>query len=110
MEWLNNISEDIIPNNITNKEEKLEVARKVAEKVKDGDVIGFGSGSTSYLAAIEIANKIEKENLSNSKLTRSQIKYWLFNILTLLPEDKKSLLIDAFVDEIIYFSDDSDVP
>lgn len=61
---------------------------------------------------IEIENqiKIEKENLSNSKLTRSQIKYWLFNILTLLPEDKKSLLIDAFVDEIIYFSDDSDVP
>ena len=64
MEWLNNISEDIIPNNITNKEEKLEVDRKVAEKVKDGDVIGFGSGSTSYLAAIEIANKIEKENLN----------------------------------------------
>ena len=64
MEWLNNISEDIIPNNITNKEEKLEVARKVAEKVKDGDVIGFGSGSTSYLAAIEIANKIEKEKLT----------------------------------------------
>lgn len=61
---------------------------------------------------IEIENqiKIEKENLSNSKLTRSQIKYWIFNILTLLPEDKKSLLIDAFVDEIIYFSDDSDVP
>lgn len=61
---------------------------------------------------IEIENqiKIEKKNLSNSKLSRSQIKYWLFNILTLLPEDKKSLLIDAFVDEIIYFSDDSDVP
>lgn len=63
MEWLNSISEDIIPTNITNKEEKLEVARKVAEKVKDGDVIGFGSGSTSYLAAIEIANRVEKENL-----------------------------------------------
>ena len=61
---------------------------------------------------IEIENqiKIEKKNLSNSKLSRSQIKYWLFNILTLLPEDKKSLLIDAFVDEMIYFSDDSDVP
>ena len=63
MEWLNSISEDIIPNNITNKEEKLEVARKVAKKVKDGDVIGFGSGSTSYLAAIEIANRVEKEDL-----------------------------------------------
>lgn len=63
MEWLNSISEDIIPTNITNKEEKLEVARKVARKVQDGDVIGFGSGSTSYLAAIEIANRVEKENL-----------------------------------------------
>ena len=61
---------------------------------------------------IEIENqiKIEKENLSNSKLTRSQIKYWLFNILTLLPNDKKSLLIDTFVDEIIYFPNDSDKP
>ena len=59
---------------------------------------------------IEIENqiKIEKENLSNSKLSRSQIKYWLFNILTLLPNDKKSLLIDIFVDEIIYFPNDSD--
>ena len=57
---------------------------------------------------IEQQIKIEKENLSKSKLTRSQIKYWLLNILTLLPEDKKSLLIDTFVDEIIYFPDDSD--
>lgn len=57
---------------------------------------------------IEQQIKIEKENLSKSKLTESQIKYWLLNILTLLPEDKKSLLIDTFVDEIIYFPDDSD--
>ena len=64
MEWLNNIFVDIIPRNITNKEEKIEVARKVAEKVKDGDVIGFGSGSTSYIAAIEIAKKIEEENIN----------------------------------------------
>ena len=32
MEWLNNISEDIIPNNITNKEEKLE---KKMKDIKD---------------------------------------------------------------------------
>ena len=79
MEWLNNISEDIIPNNITNKEEKLEVARKVAEKVKDGDVIGFGSGSTSYLAAIEIANKIEKENLNILAIPTSYKPDWGFD-------------------------------
>jgi ribose 5-phosphate isomerase A len=64
MEWLNKISEDIIPENISNKEEKMEVAKKVAEKVKDGDIIGFGSGSTSYLAAMEIAEKIEREGLN----------------------------------------------
>ena len=41
-------------NKIENKEEKMVLAKKIAEKVKDGQVIGFGSGSTSYLAAIEI--------------------------------------------------------
>ena len=45
---------------ISNREKKEEIARKVASIVKDGDVIGFGSGSTSYLAAIEIANNITK--------------------------------------------------
>lgn len=41
-------------NKIENKEKKMVLAKKIAEKVKDGQVIGFGSGSTSYLAAIEI--------------------------------------------------------
>ena len=35
----------------------------LVDKVKDGQVIGFGSGSTSYLATIAIADKIKKENL-----------------------------------------------
>lgn len=30
---------------------------KMAERVQDGDIIGFGSGSTSYLTAIEIAKR-----------------------------------------------------
>lgn len=29
---------------INNEEEKLKIANIIAEKVKDGDVIGFGSG------------------------------------------------------------------
>lgn len=48
---------------ISNREEKEEIAKKIAERVQDGDVIGFGSGSTSYLAAIAIAEKIQKESL-----------------------------------------------
>ena len=48
---------------ISNREEKERIAKKVAEIVKDGDVIGFGSGSTSYLAAVQIANRVQNENL-----------------------------------------------
>lgn len=63
MEWLNNSMQEIEPKNIKNKEQKEKVAKLVAEKVKDGDVIGFGSGSTSYLAIKAIAKKIEEEDL-----------------------------------------------
>lgn len=63
MEWMNNTSQELEPQEISNQEEKIKVAKKVAEKVKEGDVIGFGSGSTSYLAIKEIAKKIEEENL-----------------------------------------------
>lgn len=48
---------------IKNKESKQIVANKIADKVKEGDVIGFGSGSTSFLAVCEIAKKIEKEKI-----------------------------------------------
>ena len=62
MEWLNKVK--INWDEISNKEEKILVAKKIANKVKDGDIIGFGSGSTSYLAIIEIAKKIKEENIN----------------------------------------------
>ena len=37
---------------ISRKEEKIKLGKKIAERVKDGQTIGFGSGSTSYLTAI----------------------------------------------------------
>jgi ribose 5-phosphate isomerase A len=49
---------------ITNYAGKLEVAKAVALKVRDGDVIGFGSGSTSFLAANEIAKRVKQEGIS----------------------------------------------
>lgn len=48
---------------ITNIEQKKKVAQKIADLVKDGDVIGFGSGSTSFLAVKEISEKIKKEHI-----------------------------------------------
>lgn len=37
---------------ITNREAKEAVAGEICQKVKDGDVIGAGSGSTVYLALL----------------------------------------------------------
>lgn len=48
---------------ISNYEEKLRIAKNIATKVKDGDVIGIGSGSTAFVATQEIAKRVNKENL-----------------------------------------------
>lgn len=48
---------------ITNLEDKQKLAVEIAKKVRNSEVIGFGSGTTCYLAAIEIGKKVQKENL-----------------------------------------------
>ena len=50
-------------NNVDNKEQKLKLAQRMAKRVKNGDVIGFGSGSTSYLTVEQIAKRVKEENL-----------------------------------------------
>ena len=65
MDWKKEYVSDIKWNGeISNKEEKEKVAEKIAEKVNDGDVIGFGSGSTSLLATKAIAKRVKEENLN----------------------------------------------
>ena len=41
-------------NQISHKEDKIKIADLIASKVENGQVIGVGSGSTSYLAADEV--------------------------------------------------------
>lgn len=60
-------------NNIDNQEEKLKLAQRMAKRVKDGDIIGFGSGSTSYVTVEEIAKKVKKENLNIKAVPTSKI-------------------------------------
>ena len=71
MEWMSSFMREIEPKNITNQEQKEKIAKQIAEKVKDGDVIGFGSGSTSYLAIKEIAKRIEQEELNITAIPTS---------------------------------------
>jgi ribose 5-phosphate isomerase A len=49
---------------IINRAGKEKVAAEIAAKVKDGDVLGIGSGSTSYLALLAIAERVKQEKLN----------------------------------------------
>ncbi|MBK5720392.1 ribose 5-phosphate isomerase A [Dysgonomonas sp. Marseille-P4677] len=64
MEWGNNIIDNLSwSDNIINREGKELVAKEISAKLKDGEVIGVGSGSTVYLALIAIAARLKKEHL-----------------------------------------------
>ena len=71
MNWDKDLMIKIDFENISNKDQKLEIAKKIANKVKNGDVIGFGSGSTSYLAAVEIGKKVKEENINITAIPTS---------------------------------------
>lgn len=64
MNWNKDILTKFKFKNIENMEEKENTVVKILSLVKDGQVIGFGSGSTSYLATVAIAEKIKKENIN----------------------------------------------
>lgn len=71
MEWNKEILSKIDFENIKNKEEKQKVADRLARRVKDGETIGFGSGSTSYLTICAIAEKIQKEGINITAIPTS---------------------------------------
>ena len=56
---------------ISNYDEKAAVARIVASYARDNDVIGFGSGSTSFLAVREIARRVKEEGLKITAIPTS---------------------------------------
>lgn len=51
------------PNEISNLEEKEAVAERVAAELRDGQVVGAGSGSTSFLALCAIARRMERDGV-----------------------------------------------
>jgi hypothetical protein len=64
-------------NLIDNKEKKIELAKKVLEFVKDGQTIGFGSGSTSYLTGIEIGKLVKEKGI---KITAVPTSSYMFEL------------------------------
>ena len=83
MEWNRNILSKIDFEDIKNEEEKKSVAEKIANKIKDGDIIGFGSGSTAYLTIQAIAEKMQKENVKITAIPTSYEVELLCNFLNI---------------------------
>ena len=83
MEWNRNILSKIDFEDIKNEEEKKSVAEKIANKIKDGDIIGFGSGSTAYLTIKAIAEKMQKENVKITAIPTSYEVELLCNFLNI---------------------------
>ena len=54
------------------EKEKEELAYRILDKVKDGDTIGFGSGTTSHITAVKIGEKVKKENLNITAIPTSK--------------------------------------
>jgi ribose 5-phosphate isomerase A len=48
---------------MSNREQKEVVASRLASLVQDGQTIGFGSGSTSYLTALAIGRRVRDEKI-----------------------------------------------
>lgn len=72
MKWNNSISRGFHWSKpIANVEAKQEVARTLAAQVRDGDVIGFGSGSTSFLAIQAIAERVVQTGVSCTAIPTS---------------------------------------
>jgi ribose 5-phosphate isomerase A len=88
---------------IINKSGKQKVALEIAAKVKDGDVLGVGSGSTVYMALLAIADRIKSEGLNIKAIPTSlEISMFCSKLgipLTSLFEHKPDWLFDG-ADEV----------
>jgi ribose 5-phosphate isomerase A len=104
MQWQSNLIKNLSwSDTIINREAKQKVALKIAEKVKDGDVIGVGSGSTSFLALVAIAERVKAEKLNIKAIATSiELSMACSNLgvpLTTLFENRPDWLFDG-ADEV----------
>ncbi|HUD10195.1 MAG TPA: ribose 5-phosphate isomerase A [Candidatus Saccharimonadales bacterium] len=64
MKWTNTLANDPVwGREITHQHQKEQVALKLAQRLKNGDVVGVGSGSTSFLTLRALAQRRDKEGI-----------------------------------------------
>lgn len=79
------------PGEISNLDAKQDVASRLAARAQSGDVIGIGSGSTSYLALLALADRVHAEGLA---ITCIPTSYEIAGYCTALGLTTVSLLAD----------------
>jgi ribose 5-phosphate isomerase A len=104
MNWQSDIIKNLTWSGpIINQEGKQRVADEIAAKVKNGDILGVGSGSTVYVALIAIANRIKEEGLKIKAIPTSiEISLFCSKLgipLTSLHENRPDWLFDG-ADEV----------
>jgi ribose 5-phosphate isomerase A len=72
MNWDDLAIPDAWAGRVSNRAAKEELGRRIAENARDGQVIGVGSGSTSYIAIHAIAERARREGLHVTALCTSQ--------------------------------------
>ncbi|MBY0462129.1 MAG: ribose 5-phosphate isomerase A [Alphaproteobacteria bacterium] len=72
MDWNSDIIKSLSwPAAISNIESKQKLAEQIAAKVRSGNIIGVGSGSTCYLALLAISQRIKNEQLNIMAISTS---------------------------------------
>ena len=72
MKWQNKLQNDIAwHGEISNLPLKQAAAQKLALRLKKGDIVGVGSGSTSYLTLLALAKRRDEEKLDFRAITCS---------------------------------------
>jgi len=72
MRWSSQFTTNLTwPGEISNRAAKEKVAAEIAKLLKDGDVVGVGSGSTSLLAIQAIGERLKREHLRCSAIPTS---------------------------------------
>jgi len=104
MDWNSELIKNLSwSSEIINASGKQKVAQQIAGIVKDGDVLGVGSGSTVYMALLAIADRIRTEKLNVLAIPTSlEISMFCSKLgipLTSLFENKPDWLFDG-ADEV----------
>ena len=72
MQWQGKVAQaSMWAQEISNRAEKEQVARRVAAHARSGDVIGVGSGSTSFLTVLALGERVRDEGLAITAIPTS---------------------------------------